>query len=133
MLPKARKGAAFADMLAVKNQRWIEATRHLSGRVIGMGRGASPTIAREFYIARPAIAADVAHVLQELATTTPDDPDPGRSSDPKSVAACGIGPGVLDNSSRMNGELGLPDQASARLRIGVSAGQRRFFGRADRI
>jgi hypothetical protein len=27
----------------------------------------SPAIAREFYIAKPAIAADVAHVLQELA------------------------------------------------------------------
>ena len=31
----------------------------------------SPTITREFYISKPAIAADVAHVLEELAR--PDD------------------------------------------------------------
>ena len=34
VLPKGADSAAFAAMLTVKNQRWIEATRHLSGRVI---------------------------------------------------------------------------------------------------
>ncbi len=33
----------------------------------------SPTITREFYISKPAIAADVAHVLDELAGPTPSD------------------------------------------------------------
>jgi len=34
VLPKGADSAAFARMLGVRNQRWIEATRHLSGRVI---------------------------------------------------------------------------------------------------
>jgi integrase len=32
----------------------------------------SPSITREFYISKPAIAADVAHVLEELARTEDD-------------------------------------------------------------
>jgi hypothetical protein len=35
----------------------------------------SPAITREFYISKPAIAADVAHVLDELAAP---DPEPAR-------------------------------------------------------
>jgi uncharacterized protein (TIGR03083 family) len=34
VLPKGGDSAALAGMLAVKNRRWIEATRYLSGRVI---------------------------------------------------------------------------------------------------
>ncbi len=37
----------------------------------------SPAITREFYISKPAIAADVAHVLDELAEA---DPDGGRNT-----------------------------------------------------
>ena len=33
----------------------------------------SPTITREFYISKPAIAADVAHVLEEFGHTRPGD------------------------------------------------------------
>lgn len=33
----------------------------------------SPAITREFYISKPAIAADVAHVLDELAEADPED------------------------------------------------------------
>jgi len=32
----------------------------------------SPAITREFYISKPAIAADIAHVLEELAEADPD-------------------------------------------------------------
>jgi integrase len=35
----------------------------------------SPTITREFYISKPAIAADVAHVLQKLTDPAPDSRD----------------------------------------------------------
>ncbi len=33
----------------------------------------SPAITREFYVSKPAIAADVAHVLEELGCSKPDD------------------------------------------------------------
>ena len=36
----------------------------------------SPDITREFYIAKPAIAADVAHVLAELAGLSPGEQEP---------------------------------------------------------
>lgn len=38
----------------------------------------SASITKEFYISKPTIAADVAHVLEELAADPPDDPPSGR-------------------------------------------------------
>ncbi len=45
-----------------------------------LGRS-SPAITREFYISKPAIAADVAHVLDELA-----DPGPGRDPNTSGIS-----------------------------------------------
>lgn len=65
----------------------------------------SPAITREFYISKPAIAADVAHVLEELA-----EGDPGEGS----------------NTSGISGEQSPRVQIQNRLRSNVSAGQSRF-------
>ena len=50
----------------------------------------SPAITREFYISKPAIAADVAHVLQELS-------DPSGTEDDANTS--GIGPSGSSNKT----------------------------------
>jgi hypothetical protein len=73
----------------------------------------SPAITREFYISKPAIAADVAHVLQELSDSSAGEDD--------------------DNTWGISGELGLRVQVAGPALTRVSAVQSRSFGRADRI
>jgi hypothetical protein len=66
----------------------------------------SPAITREFYISKPAIAADVAHVLEELAAADP--------------------PTDRRDTSGISGEWRLRVQMQNRLRPSVSAGQSRL-------
>ena len=56
----------------------------------------SPAITREFYISKPAIAADVAHVLEELADADPpgDSNTSGISGNSAFALKCEIGSGA---------------------------------------